>query len=374
MKKIIFITGTRADYSKIKSIILELQKNKKFDVNLYVTGMHNLKKYGSTYNEIIKDNIKNIHIYKNQNTNSAMDEVFSKTSFQFGNFLKKIKPDLVVVHGDRVEALACSVIACLNNVKVAHIEGGEISGTVDEMMRHSISKIANIHFVSNKVARKRLLQMGEHPSSIFVIGSPDIDIILSKNLPNLEKVKKRYDINFDNYAIAILHPVTTEIRQLDKHANIFVKTLIDSKINYVIIYPNNDKGNEIIHKKLEKIKNHARFKLFSSIRFEYFLTLLKNCKFIVGNSSTGIIEAPYYGVPTINLGNRQRNRAKISSVLNSKFDKKKILFLINKVLKKKYQKIKYFGFGNSKNKFINIIKNNKRIWNNINQKYFNEID
>ncbi len=374
MKKIVFITGTRADYGKIKSIILKLQSHKKFKVSLYVTGMHNLSIFGSTYNEIIKDKIINIKRFNNQKPNESMDNIFSKTSFQFSKFIKKFQPDLIVVHGDRVEALSCAIIGCLNNIKIAHIEGGELSGTVDEMIRHSISKIANYHFVTNKFARKRLLQMGEKKNSIFVIGSPDIDIILSKKLPPIDIAKKRYGIKFKNYAVAILHPVTTNLKSLKKNTSTFLKSIIKSRRNFILIYPNNDLGQKIILKYYKNLNKRSNFKIFRSLRFEYFLTILKNAQFIIGNSSSGIIEAPYYGTPCINLGDRQKNRAKIKSVINCQFHEKKIINNIKKYENTKFNRIKYFGSGNSDKKFINILKKNKNFWNKKTQKYFNEIN
>ena len=373
MKKIVFITGTRADYGKIKSILLKLQKNKNFKIILYVTGMHNLKQFGLTYNEILKDKIKNIVRVNNQSNLNKMDKIFATTSMQFSNFLKNVKPDLVVVHGDRSEALACAIISCLNNIKVGHIEGGELTGTIDEMIRHSISKIANYHFVTNKFAKKRLIQMGEKNDSIFTIGSPDVDIILKKNLPSLNSAKKRYEIDFIKYSIAIMHPVTTDLKNLKRQANIFVNSLIKSKKNYIIIHPNNDIGRQIIMNSLKKIKTNPRFREFRSIRFEYFLTLLKNSDLIIGNSSSGVVEAPYYGVPCINLGSRQNKRVNIKTVINCSFSEKKIIKTINKYNNKKFKKIRYFGIGKSNQKFIDVLKNNKRMWNDINQKYFKEI-
>ncbi len=305
---------------------------------LYVTGMHNLRQYGYTYNEIFKDKIKNIVLVNNQKNINKMDKIFSRTSLQFSNFLKKNQPDLVIVHGDRVEALACSIVACLNNIKVGHIEGGEITGTVDEMIRHSISKISNIHFVTNKFAKKRLIQMGEKKSSVFIIGSPDVDIILKKNLPNISHAKKRYNITYKDYAIGILHPVTTDLKNQKKNSEIFTKSLMKSKKNYIIIYPNNDEGSDIILESLKRLKKNKKFKIFKSIRFEFFLTLIKNSDFIIGNSSAGIVEAPYYGTPCINLGRRQNKRAKIKSVIDCEFSENKILKCIDKYSKKKIQK------------------------------------
>ncbi len=307
-KKILFVTSTRADYGKIKPLIIKTQKNKKFISKVFVTGMHNLKLYGKTIGELKMDKISGLIVHNNQNKFSKMDEILINTIRGFSPVLKKFKPDLVVIHGDRTEPLACALSALLNNFNVAHIEGGEVSGTVDEMLRHAISKISHIHLVSNKTAKKRLIQMGENKKNIFVVGSPDVDMILGKDLPNLNIVKKRYDITFENYAIGIIHPITTNLKNLKRETKIFLNSIVKSNLNYILIYPNNDHGSDIILNEIKKLKKNKKFKIFPSIRFEYYLTLLKNSRFIIGNSSSGIIEAPYYGVSTINLGDRQKNR------------------------------------------------------------------
>ena len=373
MKKIVFVTGTRADYGKLKSIILKLERIKNFKVSVFVTGMHNLKIYGSTHDELRKDKIKNIVRFKNQNNNDSMDSIISKTINGFRKYVLKENPDLVVVHGDRVESLACAIVASINNIKAAHIEGGELSGTIDEVLRHSISKLCNLHFVTNNIAKKRLIQMGELRSSIFVIGSPDVDLILKKDLPSIREVREKYDIKFLNYAVAIFHPVTNELINLKKEIKIFIKSITESKQNFVLIFPNNDSGTNVILNEYKKIKSD-KIKIFPSIRFEYYFSLLKNSNFIIGNSSSGIMEAPYYGVPTINLGNRQLNRVKLKSIINLGFNKKNILKLIKYFSKnnKKFEKTTFFGEGHSAIKFINIIKK-KNFWNIKNQKQFNEI-
>jgi len=375
VKSILFITGTRADYGKIKSLILELQKTKKFKTYLFITGMHNLTKYGNTKTEMVKDRIKNCYIFNNITKNSSMDIILANTIKGLNKFLSKKNIDLIVVHGDRVESLAGAVCGCLSNIKVAHIEGGEISGTVDEILRHSISKLSHLHFVTNKIAKQTLLQMGENNNNIFVIGSPDVDIILKKNL-NISLVKKKYNINFQNYAICVFHPVTTEISKIEYQIDSLFKVLKKSKFNYVIILPNNDHGSEIILNKIRifKKKQIKNFKVIRSMRFEYYLSLLKNSNFIVGNSSSGIMEAPYYGVPTLDIGSRQKNRAKIRSVYSvNNFHN--LDYFINKFKEKKinFEPLRYFGSGNSHKKFLEIL-NRKRIWTSKNQKQFIQLD
>ncbi len=374
MKKIIFVTATRADYGKLKSVIISSQKIKKFKTHVFVTGMHNISMYGNTNDHIKKDKIKNIFLFRNQRLGENHEKILSKTILGFSNYVKKIKPDLVIIHGDRIEPLGCAIVCCLNNIKVAHFEGGELSGTVDEIFRHSISKLCNIHFVSNSVSKKRLIQLGEVINNIYITGSPDIDLILSKQLPTLEKVKNRYGIKFKKFSVAIFHPVTTDINNLKKNIGQFIKVLSLSKKNYILIYPNNDLGSKIILQSYKKIK-FKNVKIFPSLRFEYYLTLLKNSKFIIGNSSSGIIEAPYYGTPTINIGDRQKNRAKINSIINCSYNYRSILKSIKKLDKsdKKYKKKNfYFGYGNTNKKVMKILLS-KRIWRTNNQKQFLDI-
>jgi UDP-N-acetylglucosamine 2-epimerase (hydrolysing) len=372
-KKIIFVTGTRADYGKIKSLILRLQKGTSFQVHVFVTGMHNLKKFGSTWEALTYDKIKNIIRFRNQKNNDSMDFVLAKTIFGFKRAVTKIKPDLIVIHGDRIETLACAIVGSLNNYRTAHIEGGEVSGTVDEILRHSISKLAHLHFVTNKRAKKRLIQMGEFKDNIFIIGSPDVDIINSKKLPLLKEVTKRYNIKFKNYGIGILHPVTTKIENLRIETISFLNSIKKSKKNFVLIYPNNDHGSNIIFKEYKKI-NSKNIRILPSMRFEYYLILLKNSKVIIGNSSSGIMEAPYYGIPTINIGDRQKNRSKLKTIQHCQFNEKKILSLINKMfLKTKRHKIRSeFGKGQSFEIFYKILRS-KNIWKIDTQKHFQDI-
>lgn len=377
MKTITFITGTRADYGKIKSLILELQKKKnKFKTNLIITGMHNIRKYGYTIDEINKDKIRNCYSFNNQSKNATMDIILANTIKGINKFLLNNHTDLIVVHGDRVESLAGAITGCLNNIKVAHIEGGEISGTVDEILRHSISKLSHLHFVTNKIAKQRLLQMGEKKKNIFSIGSPDVDLILKKNLPNISKVKRRYNILFRNYAIFIFHPVTTELKKIKYQIQTFLNLIVKSKFNYIILLPNNDLGSKIILEKIFLLKKRkfSNIKILPSMRFEYYLTLLKNSNFIMGNSSSGIMEAPYYGVPTIDFGSRQKNRAKLRSIISLN-DFSKLNNLINKFKQKKhkYKPLRYFGTGNSQKKFLSIL-NQKRIWSIKNQKQFIQLN
>ena len=370
IKKIVFLTGTRADFGKLNPLMDKIESSKKFKCYIFVTGMHTLLKYGSTYQEVQKHGYKNIFVYMNQTHTTDQDIILANTIIGFGNFIKEIKPDMIVIHGDRIETLSGAIAGSLNNILVSHIEGGEISGTIDELIRHAVTKLSHIHFVANDEAKKRLIQMGESNESIFIIGSPDIEVMLSKKLPTINQVKKYYTIPFTKYGILIFHPVTTELNGLQKQIKNVVTAVLKSKMNYVVIYPNNDTGSDIILNEYEKIQNHKNFKIFRSIRFRYFLTLLKKADFIIGNSSVGIRESEVYGIPTINIGTRQKNRSKNSNILHVDAKTRMILKSINKIKNKKYEPKSYFGIdGKSATKFFNILSN-KRTWKISNQKQF----
>lgn len=372
-KKILFLTGTRADFGKIKSLISILESSSDFEVFVFVTGMHLQKEYGYTLIEIERCNFKNVHTFENHTHETTMDLTLAKTIEGLSSYCKEVHPDLIVVHGDRVETLAGAIVGSLNNTLVAHIEGGELSGTVDELIRHSVSKLSHIHFVSNDDAAKRLMQMGEMQSSIYTIGSPDIDIMFSNDLPSIAKAKEYYQIPFENFAVVMFHPVTTEVNEMEQYADNFVNALLQDHHNYVVIYPNNDLGSQYIIKNYEKLKNNARFRVFPSLRFEYFLTLLKNAQFIIGNSSAGIREAPYYGIPIINIGTRQQNRAVHADIINVDYNENSIIDALKIIDTHKVQlSLNDFGAGNSADSFLNSLTNDT-IWNINHQKQFNDV-
>lgn len=372
-KKIVFLTGTRADFGKLKSLMKITQNSEKFKVHIFATGMHMSAQYGKTINEIYKSNFKNIYPYINHDSIDNMDRTLARTIEGFSMYIQEAKPDIIVIHGDRVEALAGAIVGSLNNILVAHIEGGELSGTIDELIRHSVSKLAHIHFVANKGAKRRLIQMGERPHSIFTIGSPDLDLMNPENLPSLQEVKQYYDIQFSKYSILLYHPVTTEHEITHKNAEILVESLLKSNKNYIVIYPNNDIGSYDILREYKKLENNTKFKTFPSIRFEYFLTFLYNSEFIIGNSSAGIREAPFYNIPTIDIGTRQTNRSKGETIIHCNHKINEILSSIDQIKDISIlptTKLE-FGDGKSDEKFLTIL-NSHSLWATDCQKQFQD--
>lgn len=371
-RKIVFLTGTRADFGKLKSLIEVSRSNQAFEVHIFVTGMHMLREYGYTLLEVEKCGYDNIFPFVNHTHETTMDLSLAKTIEGFSGFVKKVSPDLIVIHGDRIEALAGAIVGALNNIRVAHIEGGEVSGTIDELIRHSVSKMSHAHFVSNAKAKERLIQMGELPEAIFEIGSPDVDLMLSEKLPSIEQVKAYYEIPFAHYGIAMFHPVTTEFDHMAAYASQFVEALLESQQHMVVIYPNNDLGSALILEEYKRLRDNPRFRVFPSIRFEYFLTLLKNASFMVGNSSAGIREAPYYGIPVVNIGTRQQNRALHQDIINCGYSKDEIRKALEIASVSQFEKENLFGKGNSDRQFLDVLCS-QEFWEIDRQKQFVDI-
>ena len=207
-KTIVFLSGTRADFGKLKSLIKISSEAKEFNVHIFATGMHLQEEYGYTVNEIVKSGFQNIHTFA-----------------------------------------AGAIVGSLNNILVGHVEGGEVSGTIDELIRHSISKLSHIHFVANDEAKNRLLQMGELENQIYIIGSPDVDIMFSENLPTIYETLEYYDIPYENYNILMYHPVTTE-RNNKECATSLVQAVLEDEGNYIVIKPNNDMGSKEVNQAL----------------------------------------------------------------------------------------------------------------------------
>lgn len=374
-KKILFLTGTRADFGKLKSLIQEVESIDLLDSRIFVTGMHMLRRYGSTFKEVEKSGFKNIHKYINQHVDEPMEMVLANTIHGLSRYVHETRPDMIIVHGDRVEALAGAIVGSMNNILVAHIEGGERSGTIDELIRHSVTKLAHIHLVSNEEARKRVIQMGEAEETVYIIGSADIDFMKDQaKLPSLEMVKQHYDIPFENFHIVMFHPVTTEINDMAKYANSLVDALLESDENFLVIYPNNDHGTNEIIDAYKRIENNPKFKVYPSIRFEYFLTLIHYANSMIGNSSAGIREAPIFGVPSINIGTRQASRFKHESIIDCDYDKNSISNCIDQVSGElvRYAGCEYFGNGDSAERFGKLLKNND-IWSFKPQKKFTDL-
>lgn len=311
-RHILFLTGTRADFGKLEPLGAAARESG-FRVTFFVTGMHMLDRYGLTKLEVHRMPGVGVHEFLNQRPGDPQDIILAKTVIGFSDYVIEHRPDLIVLHGDRIEALAGALVSATNYIPSAHIEGGEVSGTIDEVFRHCNTKLCTHHFVSSESAAKRVMALGEPPGSIHVIGSPELDFHALPSGVTLGEVKTRYGIGFEDFGIVVFHPVTSEQASIGAQAKMLFGELEASARNFVVIAPNNDPGSQVIFDVLNRLPPD-RFRLIPSMRFAYFSELMRNAACIVGNSSAGVREAPFLGIPSLDFGTRQTNRAQSASV------------------------------------------------------------
>jgi UDP-N-acetylglucosamine 2-epimerase (hydrolysing) len=369
-KSLLFVTGTRADFGKLEPLALAAQAVG-HSVSFFVTGMHMLEKYGATKKEVKRLPGIQVHEFINQRLGDPQDLILSKTVLGFSDWVYEHRPDLVIVHGDRIEALAVSLVCATNYIRSAHIEGGEVSGTIDEIYRHCNSKLCTYHFVSSEAAKGRVMALGENPDYVYNIGSPELDFHRRPSGVAIEDVHRHYEIPFEEYGIVTFHPVTSERDTMGAQAKALFDALDASGRNFVVISPNNDPGSEAIFAEIERLDD-ARFRRLPNMRFAYFSELMKNAKAIVGNSSAGVREAPFLGVPSLDLGTRQSNRSVAESITHtSALDVAGIEKFLRNEWGRRYERDNAFGSGNAALLFADIL-DTREFWAAPMQKNFND--
>lgn len=369
-RDLLFVTGTRADYGKLEPLALAAL-GAGHRVTFFVTGMHMLEKYGLTKEEVHQQKRFNVVEFINQRDGDPQDIILAKTVSGFSDFLQEHRPDLVIIHGDRVEALACSLVCATNYIRCAHVEGGEVSGTIDEQFRHCNTKLSSVHLVSSDEAKARVERLGELPETIHVIGSPELDIHGRPSEVTMDEVRKRYNIMAADYGICVFHPVTSEVAEMGKQTEALFGALIDSGHSYVVILPNNDPGAERILSVIRKLPAD-RFRVLPSMRFAYFSELMRNASAIIGNSSMGVREAPFLGVPSLDIGTRQSNRGTAPSLVRcSAYDRQSIDRFLVDFWGRRFDRSQFFGRGDAARSFVELLGQNA-FWDRPMQKYFVE--
>jgi UDP-N-acetylglucosamine 2-epimerase (hydrolysing) len=313
-RRIIGVTGTRADFGKMRDVYRSLQDHPDVDFSLVVTGMHLLRRYGYTLVEIERAGLRTLHHVPNQVEDEPMALVLANSIGSITRLLLAEAADMVVVHGDRVEALAGALAGSLTNTRVAHVEGGELSGTIDDSIRHSLTKHAHVHFVANDQARTRVLQLGEAEERVLVVGSPEADALAAAFRADLGPVQEHYGTPDPPYGVLVMHPVTTEPEHNRAHAEAVVDGVLASGGSWVVIDPNNDEGTHDVRGALERLDGRPGVVRLPSMRFAAYLTLMRHADVVVGNSSSGVREAPVLGTRSVDVGSRQSNRTSAASV------------------------------------------------------------
>ena len=369
MRKICFVIYNRANYGRIKGLLYLLKNQKNISLKIVLASSSILKKYGSL-NEILKKDGFKIDYKFYSHLEGENKYTMTKSSgliiLELSSIFEALKPDLVVTTGDRYETLATAICASYMNICLAHIQGGELTGSIDEKVRHSVTKLSDYHFVATKKAKKIVLQMGEREKTVFITGCPSVDIIKRTDLRKKIQLKK-YNfgigekINFnEKYLVVLLHPDTTEENNNKKIVNETLNALKKIKHQIIWLWPNNDSGANVISNNLRKFRENTKIKnvnFYKNFEPEDYLRLINGCSCLVGNSSSGIRESSFLGIPVVNIGNRQSLREKGKNVIDVDLNKNEILKAVQKqIKKKKYRQENIYGSGNSEKKICNLLK------------------
>lgn len=367
-RRICVVTGSRAEYGLLYWLIKEIQEDKELELQLIVTGTHLSEEFGNTYKEIQKDFKIDAKVKLPLEDDSAVgiSKAMGIAQYEFSKIFQELKPNIVVILGDRYEILSVAISAMLSNIPIAHLHGGEITeGAIDESIRHSISKMSHLHFSATKQYRDRVIQLGENPSRVFNSGGLGIDNINKLKLLNKKEFEKSINFKLGKKNILVTyHPVTLEQestkQQFQNLLNV-LDELEDTKI--IFTKANSDSGGKIINAMIDKyVQNNSNTIAFISLGQLRYLSALQYVDAIVGNSSSGLLEAPSFKIGTINIGNRQQGRIKAKSVLSCTNEKQNIKEKFQVLYSSEFQKILLdvdnpYGIGGTSQKIKSIIKN-----------------
>jgi GDP/UDP-N,N'-diacetylbacillosamine 2-epimerase (hydrolysing) len=382
-KNICVVTGTRAEYGLLKRLIFKLTDNIKFDTKIVATGMHLSPEFGLTYKEIEKDGLKideKIEILLSSDTPESISKSMGLAIISFAEYFKRTQPDLVIVLGDRYEMLSVCCAAMNAKIPIAHLYGGETTeGAIDECIRHAITKMSYLHFTSTEKYRKRVIQLGEEPNRVFNVGALGAENILKTKLLSKSMLEEQISFKLDKlYAVVTFHPVTLEENNVEYQFTQLLNACNKYKnMKFIFTKANSDANGRIINYMIDKyVLENSNSVGFESLGMLKYLSAVKYCDIVIGNSSSGIVEAPTFKVPTINIGNRQKGRLKVETIIDCEPQVNEIISSIEKAKSKEFKEIvknykNIFGDGNTSKRISKIIEQflcEEKI--NLNKKFY----
>jgi len=377
MKKILVFIGSRANYSSIKSVLTEVKKSRRLKLFIVLGSSGVITKYGNLEKIILKDGFKiakKIFFLVEGENPLTMAKSTGLGLIEITTTLNEIKPDIVLTIGDRFETMATTLASTYMNIVLAHTMGGEITGSIDESIRHAITKFAHLHFPASKEAYKRILRLGENKKNVHLVGCPRIDLIkqvLKKNkISNLNKylfnfgVGDKLDLN-KPFVIVSQHPVTTEYGSSEEQILNTLKAVNMIETQVIVLWPNPDAGSELLSKGIrkwrERYNKNNKIHFFKNLEPDEYIQLMKKTACLIGNSSSGIRDGAFIGTPVVNIGTRQSKRERAKNVIDSSYEIEDIYKKIKKQYGKKYLSSNIYGNGSAGRKIVKILENLQKI-------------
>jgi UDP-hydrolysing UDP-N-acetyl-D-glucosamine 2-epimerase len=365
LRNLYVATSNRSDYIKLKPVLAEM-KNRSIPFSVVVSGSHMALKQGYTYRTIEKDNFEIREMLSCQIDGTSLESMSKSVGLsimEHSHFFAREKPSSILLVGDRFDIFPVAVAASMMNIPILHVQGGEISGSIDESIRHSITKLSHVHFVTTKEARRRVIAMGENPDRVFNTGCPTIDMLdnFKKVDLNLIHLQRKYRVFLDlkerDYFMIIFHPVTTEFNHCQKDMEIVLKAVESFNKYIVLIYPNRDAGaDEMVDVVMRRSRIYKKYILNRHLDFDDYINLMVNSSAFIGNSSSGIRETSTFGIPTVNIGSRQHMRDRNKNVLDVDVDREQIIDAINSALNvERYPCENIYGDGNASKQIVDIL-------------------
>ena len=372
-RKVCIVLTTRGNYAKMKSVIHEIHNSDDLELQIVLGGMVVLEKYGKIF-----DTLSEGHLVINRNINFVIEGedliTMTKSSglalTEFATVCQDLKPDIVVIIADRFECLSFAMAAAYMNITVAHLEGGEVSGSIDESIRHAITKLSHIHFPASTDAARRIEMMGEDSSQVHMVGGTSMDILRMLDLNDLSyfsKLQKNFGVGAiqklkkNNYLVVIQHPVTTEYEDNFIHIQETIEAIKEISMPVIWIMPNMDAGSDGINKGIRQFREHEApdfVHFFKSLSIEHYGPLLNNAACILGNSSSGIRESSYLGTPSVNIGTRQNGRERSKNVIDVDYNKSDIINAVaSQIEHGRYKPDYIYGDGMASSKIVNVLRN-----------------
>ncbi len=360
MRKICYVTGSRADFGLMASTLSRIKSHPQLQISLCVTGQHLIPEYGNTIADIEALNlpiIAKIPVSLDGSSGATMARAIANELLGMVDVFESNRPDIVLVLGDRGEMLAAALAAMHLNIPIVHLHGGEHSGTIDEQIRHAVSKLAHYHFVATPNARKCLIGMGEHHKRIFVTGAPGLDELTKMKFPSRTEMATQWGFDESNpIVLMVFHPVVQEEAEAGEQVDTILQALEQTGVQVLCLEPNSDAGGASIKKAIAKYIDNPNFHKVEHLQRIDFLAWLACADILVGNSSSGIIEAASFGLPVINIGSRQQNRERSGNVTDVRPIKDELMAAINLALevgRAEWENI--YGDGNAGERIVELL-------------------